>query len=128
MPIFTPETALVAVELQQIVAEFANDLDFNDGLNIYDFYIADGEFAVGDFAYKGHDAIRKFYTDRKERMLPQLKDGIRVAAHTFLNVRVAVDRKDKSVVHFTNVTYGGEGKPPQLGTVSPAMVPACRMD
>src|SRR3546814_6297171 len=93
MPRFTSETALVAVELQQIVAEFANDLDFNDGLNIYDFYTADGEFAVGDFAYKGHDAIRKFYTDRKERMLPQLKDGIRVAAHTFLNVRVAVAGK-----------------------------------
>src|SRR3546814_5455667 len=61
-------------------------------------------------------------------MLPQLKDGIRVAAHTFLNVRVAVDSKDKAVVHFTNVNYGGEGKPPQLGTVSPAMVTACRMD
>src|SRR3546814_15402992 len=61
-------------------------------------------------------------------MLPQLKDGIRVAAHTFLNVRVAVDSKDKAVVHFTNVNYGGEGKPPQLGTVSRAMVTSCRMD
>lgn len=125
---FTPETATIAIELQQIVAEFAADLDFNDGLNICDFYAADGEFAVGDFAYKGHDAIRKFYTDRKERMLPQLKDGIRVAAHTFLNVRVAVESKDKAVVHFTNVNYGGEGKPPQMGTISPAMVTACRMD
>ena len=128
MPRFTAETAVIALELQQIVAEFANDLDFNDGLNICDFYAEDGEFAVGDFSYKGHAAIRQFYADRKERMLPQLKDGIRVAAHTFLNVRVSVESAGTAVVHFTNVNYGGEGKPPQLGTISPAMVTACRMD
>lgn len=128
MPRFTPETAVIALELQQLVAEFANDLDFNDGLNIWSFYAEDGEFAVGDFTYKGQAAIRKFYSDRKERMLPSLKDGIRVAAHTFLNLRVAVEGRDRGVVHFTNVNYGGEGKPPQLGTITPAMVTACRMD
>jgi ketosteroid isomerase-like protein len=128
MPRFTPETAVIALELQQIVAEFAADLDSNDGMNICDFYAADGEFAVGDFSHKGHAAIRKFYADRKERMLPQLKDGIRVAAHTFLNVRVKVESASDAIVHFTNVNYGGEGKPPQLGTISPAMVTACRMD
>jgi hypothetical protein len=125
---FNQDTAIIAIELQHIVAEFAHDLDFNNGLNIADFYAEDGVFAVGDFSYKGRPAIRKFYADRAERLALQLKDGIRVAAHTFLNVRVTVDNQDNAVVHFTNVNYGGEGHPPVLGTITPSMVTHCRMD
>jgi ketosteroid isomerase-like protein len=127
MPRFTQETALIAIELQQIVSEFAHEIDFNNALNLADFYAEDGSFAVGDFVYTGHEAIRKFYVDRLVRVRAQHKDGIRVSCHTFVNMRVAVQDKDNATVYFTNVNYAGEGHPPVHATITPAMVTDCSM-
>ena len=127
MPKFNAETALIAIELQQLVSEFAHEIDTNGGLNISKFYAEDGEFAVGDYSHKGHAAINKFYSDRAQRIPASHKDGIRVSAHTFLNMRVHVTDQNNATVFFTNVNYAGEGKPPVLGTINPAMVTDCRM-
>jgi hypothetical protein len=124
---FDHETAIVAIELQQTLAEFAHDLDFNDCRGVADFYTEDGVFAVGDFTHQGRAAIRKFYDDRNVRVAAQHKDGIRVSAHTFLNVRVDIEDKANATLHFTNVNYAGEGHPPVRGTITPAMVTTCRM-
>jgi len=124
---FNAESAIVALELQRILAEFAHDLDFNNCRGIADFYAEDGVFAVGDFTYQGKTAIRKFYTDREGRVAAQHKDGVRVSAHTFLNVRVDVADRSNATVYFTNVNYAGEGHPPVRGTITPAMVTDCRM-
>jgi hypothetical protein len=124
---FNAETAVIAIELQQIVSEFAHEIDTNGGLNIAAFYAADGEFSVGDYTHKGHAAINKFYADRAARIPPLHKDGIRVSVHTFVNMRVQVEDKNNATVFFTNVNYAGEGHPPVMGTISPAMVTDCRM-
>ena len=39
---FDQETALIALELQQILAAFTHDLDFNNCLGVADFYAEDG--------------------------------------------------------------------------------------
>jgi len=127
MPRFDPETAIIALELQQILSEFAHDLDFNSCRGIAEFYAEDGMFAVGDFTHKGRAAIRKFYEDRNVRVAAQHKDGIRVSAHTFLNVRVAIADKNNATLFFTNVNYAGEGQPPVRATISPAMITDCQM-
>jgi hypothetical protein len=124
---FDQETTIIALELQRKLAEFAADLDFNNCRGIADFYAEDGVFAVGDFTYQGKAAIRKFYSDREARVAAQHKDGIRVSAHTFLNVRVDVESETKATVYFINVNYAGEGQPPVRGTITPAMVTDCRM-
>ena len=121
------ESAIMVIELQQLIAEFAHEIDFNSGRNITDFYTEDGTFAVGDYTHRGHAAIRKFYAEREQRIPGQHKDGIRVAVHTFLNPRVEVQDKDNATIFFTNVNYAGEGHPPVLGTIQPAMVTVCRM-
>ena len=61
------------------------------------------------------------------RVAAQHKDGIRVAAHTFVNIRTTVEDKNNATVCFTNVNYAGEGHPPVRGTISPAMITDCRM-
>lgn len=124
---FDQETAIIALELQQIVAEFAHDLDFNNCLGIADFYAEDGSFSVGDYTHTGRAAIRKFYEDRNVRVRAQHKDGVRTAAHTFLNLRVDVQSKNNATVYFTNVNYAGEGHAPVRGTISPAMITTCKM-
>jgi hypothetical protein len=128
MPRFDRESALIAIELQQIVAEFANEIDSNDGLDLAGFYTEDGVFFVGDTPYKGREAIGKFYRDRLERIPALHKDGIRVGAHTFLNLRTEVRDAHNASVFFTNVSYAGEGKPPVRMTITPAMITTCRMD
>jgi hypothetical protein len=42
-------------------------------------------------------------------------------------MRVQVEDKNNATVFFTNVNYAGEGHPPVMGTISPAMVTDCRM-
>ena len=123
---FDQESAIIAIELQHMLAEFGHEVD-NGGLNITNFYTEDGCFAVGDFAHNGHAAIRKFYSDRGERARSVAKDGIRVSCHTFTNVRVSIENKDNATIDFINVNYGGEGHPPVLGPIAPAMATTCRM-
>jgi ketosteroid isomerase-like protein len=124
---FDQQSAIIAIELQNLIAEFGHDLDTNNGLNATDFYTEDGVFAVGDFSHRGHAAIRKFYSDRAERIRTVAKDGIRVSSHTFNNARVTVTDQNNATIEFINVNYGGEGKPPVLGPIAPAMVTNCRM-
>ncbi|MDB5970394.1 MAG: hypothetical protein JWQ90_2844 [Hydrocarboniphaga sp.] len=128
MPQFDPESAAIAFQLQQLVSEFAHEIDSNNGLNIADLYTTDGVFFVGDTPYKGHEVITKFYTDRLARIPSQHKDGVRVGAHTFLNMRVAIKDKQNATVFFTNVSYAGEGQPPVRMTITPAMITRCHMD
>ena len=125
---FTPETAAIALQVQQLVAEFAHEIDTNNGLDIADFYAEDGVFFVGDTEYKGHAAITKFYADRLTRIPSQHKDGIRVGCHTFLNLRSEIKDRESASVFFTNVSYAGEGHPPVRATITPAMITRCRMD
>jgi ketosteroid isomerase-like protein len=124
---FDQDTAIIAVELQQLLADFTHDLDFNECNGVADFYAEDGEFSVGDFMHKGRAAIRKFYEERNQRVRAQAKDGIRVGAHTFLNVRVHVEDKTHATAYFTNVNYAGEGHPPVRATITAAMITDCRM-
>ena len=121
------ESAIIVIELHQLTAEFAHEIDFNSDPDTTEFYTEDGTFAVGDYTHRGHAAIRKFYAEREQRIPGQHKDGIRVAVHTFLNPRVEVQDKDNATIFFTNVNYAGEGHPPVLGTIQPAMVTVCRM-
>jgi hypothetical protein len=36
---FDQETAIIAIELQQMLAEFGHEIDIDMGLNISDFYL-----------------------------------------------------------------------------------------
>src|SRR5438128_1928378 len=64
---FDQQSAIIAIELQQLVAEFAYEVDTNGSRNITRFYAEDGVFAVGDFTRKGHAAIDQFYADGAAR-------------------------------------------------------------
>jgi hypothetical protein len=128
MPKFDPQSAATAFELQQTVSAFAHEIDSNNGLNLADFYTADGVFFVGDTQYKGHEAINKFYADRLTRIPSQHKDGIRVGCHTFINLRTEIRDAHNATVFFTNVSYAGEGHPPVRMTITPAMITRCHMD
>src|SRR5882672_4821131 len=108
----TPDAALIAMQLQQLLMEFAHEVDLNSGKNIGAFYTEDGAFLLGDFAYRGRAAIIKFYTDRAARVLVEEKDGVRTGRHTFINVRASVADSNNATLNFISAHYSGGGKPP----------------
>ena len=127
MRTFNQQSAIVAIELQQLVAEFAYEVDTNGSRNITQYYAEDGVFAVGDFTRKGHAEIDQFYADGAAKAKALCKDGIRIRWHTFVNFRYDITDDDNATIHFTNVHYTGEGATPVMGPISPAMVTDCRM-
>jgi hypothetical protein len=125
---FSAETAVVAVELQQLLIDFGRESDFNDAHNITDFYAEDGTLQVGDVhTLRGHAAIRQFYSNRNARLANEQKDGVRAVRHTFTNVQVLIEDSDHATLNFGNLNYSGEGALPQTGLVGPTLFSDCQM-
>ncbi len=124
---FDIEKLVTAYELEQLLYDFAADLDFNDSRNVQAFYTEDAVFKAGNNPVVGRDAIVKFYENRNENVRNLQKDGARTGRHTFLNVRVIIEDADNAAILFTNVNYAGEGKAPVTGLVGPSMIADCRM-
>jgi hypothetical protein len=106
------DTALIFLQLQQLLMEFAHEVDLNSGQNIGAFYTEDGSFLVGDFAYRGREAVKGFYRDRAERVKKEEKDGTRTGRHTFVNLRADVKDANNATLYCISVHYSAGGKPP----------------
>ena len=124
---FSADDLVLAYELEQLLYDFAAELDHNDSRDIKRFYTPDGVFRAGSNVISGADAIAKFYEVRNERVRELQKDGKRTGRHTFLNVRVIREDEDTASIYFTNVNYAGEGASPVQGLKGPSMVADCKM-
>lgn len=125
---FTPETAAAALELQQLVADWCNELDVNGGLNCTDFFTEDCIVEAGRISYKGHAAMRKFYQDRADRVLAEQKGGIRTARHVALNPRYSFQGNDRATIRFLVMNFSGEGPPPLFDATLPTIVSDSRFE
>jgi hypothetical protein len=123
----SPETALIGLQLQQLLMEFAHEVDINSGQNIGAFYTEDGCFLVGDFTYRGREAVKGFYRDRAARVLREEKDGARTGRHTFVNMRAEVKDADNAILYSISVHYSAGGKPPIPNLTGPTTIADCRM-
>ncbi|MFD2431862.1 hypothetical protein ACFSUK_34765 [Sphingobium scionense] len=88
MPRFTAETAIAALEIEQLVIEWGYDLDLNGGMNVAPLCTDDCHYLVGGTLHQGHGPITAFYTARNERVATQQKDGVRTQRHTITNMRI----------------------------------------
>lgn len=125
---FLPEQRLAAFELQQLLFDYAAELDLNQCRNADRFYVEDGEFVPGSSPLNGREAIAEFYARRNESAGRLLKDGIRTARHTFVNVRVHLAGEDEAIILCTQVNYAGEGEAPVLGLQGPGIIADCHID
>ena len=125
---FTQAQAVAALELQQLVAEWGDELDANDGLDIARFYTEDCDYLLAGQIHHGHAAVRKFYHDRAERVRTQQTDGIRTQRHTITNLRINFQNSDHATVNFLITNYSAPGKPPVRNLVGPTVVADCRFE
>jgi hypothetical protein len=128
MPRFSNETALAAVEVQQLILDWGHDLDINGGLKVADLCTEDCAYHVGGKVHSGPSAVTGFYTDRAERIRTQQRDGVRTQRHSLSNLRVVFKDKDHASVTFLVVNYSAEGKAPALNLVGPTIVADSRME
>jgi hypothetical protein len=118
---FTPETAVDAIELQQLVADWCHELDKNNCRNVMQYFTEDCFVDMGAVSYKGHAAMKKFYEDRNERVRTQQKDGIRTQRHGIALLRIVFEDKDRAVVTFLLINFSGEGPPPLMNATTPTI-------
>ena len=120
-----------AMELQQLVSEYWDELDSNQARNVTDFYTEDCTFVAGqNFSGMGRAGVRKFY-DERAKTVAQEKDGQRTTRHTFANFKVKFDSDAQARVDFVMINYSGAGAAPIVFS-GPSMVSdvtfECRRD
>lgn len=128
MPKFDQDAAIKSAALNQLIAEWGYELDFNGGLTMPRLCTEDCRYFVGGTLYSGHAAVQKFYTDRGERVRTQQKDGVRTQRHTISNLRLSFPAVDYAHVTFLLVNYSAEGKAPALNLIGPTIIADCRME
>lgn len=121
---FTAEQMLAAFELEQMLYDFAYEIDLNGAKDVGRFYTEDGAFRTGGVNVEGRAALQGFYDTRNENVKKYQKDGERTGRHIFTNVRVVFDEADpdKATLTFTNTNFAGEGKAPVQGLGSPSAI------
>ncbi|MDR2858026.1 MAG: hypothetical protein LBV50_09285 [Novosphingobium sp.] len=120
---FSPEQLHVAFELQQMLYDFAYELDHGSE-NVGRFYAEDGAFRTGGINVEGRAAIQGFYDTRNANVKKYQKDGERTGRHIFTNVRVVFDEADgdQATIYFTNMNFAGEGPAPVQGLGAPSAI------
>jgi ketosteroid isomerase-like protein len=128
MPRFDQQTAVDAIELQQLVADWSEDLDLTGGATVTKLCTDDCTYMLGGTPHTGHAAISAFYAARNERVRTQQKDGIRTQRHALTNLRVTFKGADNAEGKFLVVNYSAEGPAPALNLVGPTIVADARME
>ena len=121
---FTAEQMLAAFELEQMLYDFAYEIDLNGAKDVGRFYTEDGAFRTGGVNVQGRAGLQGFYDTRNENVKKHQKGGERTGRHIFTNVRVVFDEADdtKATLTFTNPNCAGEGPAPVQGLGGPSAI------
>ncbi len=100
---FTSAQAHAAIEIHQLINEYARDLDLHHGQNIGDLVTEDCSYNVMGGEKLGRAAVRQFYSGNYPRN-QALPTGVPTARH--LNVNPCIDfRSDSEAAVTFNMTY-----------------------
>ena len=128
MASFTVEQAASIAAIQQVINEWSNELDKNDGLqmNEVDVLTEDCRYFVGGEWREGRAATADFYIERKGRLEGQ--GGAPVMRHIISNFRIAFDGDAKAKVEYLLLFFAKVGTPPFTDYCDPLAVADVRME
>jgi uncharacterized protein (TIGR02246 family) len=121
------EQALVITQVQQLINDWARELDINNGLQIADLVTGDCVYVVGGATRQGRTAVEKFYQERLVRLSAQ-PTGVPTQRHTLSNLRVSFNNAGEVSITFTLVYFTTAGMTSGLNHADPAAVADVRMD
>ncbi|MDE2403728.1 MAG: hypothetical protein KGM17_03300 [Sphingomonadales bacterium] len=125
---FTPEQAAAVLAVKQVIYEWGDELDVNDGLNMADAGVLadDVRYFVGGEWREGLPAAAQFYRDRKARL--DAAGGAPVMRHIISSLRVSFPAEDRAKVGFLLVFFAATGTPPFENYCDPLAVADVRME
>ncbi|MET1755613.1 nuclear transport factor 2 family protein [Novosphingobium sp. RD2P27] len=123
---FTPEQAADVLAVKQVIYEWGDELDINNGLKILDSGVLadDVRYFVGGEWREGKEAVGQFYQGRKE----QLGDNAPVMRHIITSLRVSFTGSDHAKVGYLLVFFAKAGTPPFDGYCDPLAVADVKME
>jgi len=121
------EQALAVNELQQLINDWAYELDVNQGLEIANLLTEDCIYSVRGAPVKGSAAVVQFYKGRLETLSAQVT-GVPTQRHTISNLRVGFRSADAVSITFSLLFFTTAGSEKGLNQTDPAAVADVRMD
>jgi len=121
------EEVLTVAAVQQLINDWAQELDANNGLHISGLVSEDCKYNVGGSIRDGRAAVAGFYRERAERLAAR-PEGIPTQRHTLSNLRVSFRSADDVAITFTLIYFTTAGMPSGLNHADPAAVADVRMD
>jgi hypothetical protein len=107
--------------LNRLEADYWWDVDCNGGRRAHEFYVAEGQFAVGDNHFSGQQNIRAFYTWRQRR-------GSLTTRHLINNLQVAGSGARHASLTALLSLYRANGRPPIRTTKAPCLIADVKAD
>ena len=128
MASFTLEQTAAVAAIQQVINEWGNELDRNDGLTMVetDCLTQDCRYFVGGEWREGVGATAAFYKERKERLEGQ--GGAPVMRHIISNYRVDFTSETHAKVEYLLLFFAKVGTPPFTDYCDPLAVADVRME
>lgn len=104
---FSSDEALAVVSIQQLINDWAYDLDFHGNLHVGRVVTDDVAYNVGGALRKGRAAVETFYAERRERLKRSGQSDV-VMRHVNTNFRASFVSPDEAEVTFTLVFWTTE--------------------
>lgn len=112
---FDAHQAADVLAIQQVINEWATDLDITNGENMADLLTQDCAYNVRAVWREGREAVVQFYKDRKAE-LAATPAGVPIHRHALSNYRVDFVTADHAKVGFSLIYFTTAGS--SLGTAT----------
>jgi uncharacterized protein (TIGR02246 family) len=123
----TQEQLLAIASIQQLINDWAYELDVNNGLHIADVVTEDCQYVVRGALRVGRAAVAQFYKERLTT-LSATPAGVPVQRHALSNLRVQFHSPTQTSITFTLVYFTTAGVAAGTQHADPAAVADVRMD
>lgn len=124
---FTLEQAADVVTVQQLIHDWAHELDTHNGLHIAELLTQDCLYVVGGASRQGRAAVETFYKARLAR-LAATEEGVPTLRHVLSNLRVMFRNANDVSITFSLVYFSTQGMASGHDHSDPAAVADVRMD
>lgn len=109
---FTPQQAADVLAIKQVIYEWGDELDINNGLSMraVDCLTGDVRYNVGGQWREGLEAVEAFYQGRAEAA--RAGAGLMTMRHIISSLRVSFDDADNASVGYLLLFFAALGDPP----------------
>jgi len=124
---FSPQQAAAILAVQQVINEWASELDLNNGLSMGPLLTEDCVYTVRAIPRHGRAAVMQFYAERYAE-LGGTPESTPTQRHLLSNFRTSFPAEDHAVVKFQLLYFAAPGTPPIITLNLPTAVADVSME